>query len=230
MSVQSTGPVRSTDRRSLPRMEGVTARLYAKGRGSDSQLRTYRQQARELTDGLPDGADILEIAPGPGYLAVELARPGRFHVTGIDLSRTFVGIATEYARRQGVDVTFRQGDAESLPFPDASFDLTVCQAAFKNFGRPVAALDEMYRVLRPGRTAVIHDMSRESTPADIDAEVKGMGISRLNSVFVRRVLGLLRLRAASEVRWREFASLSSFGAAEISRHGITTEVRLTRPV
>jgi len=210
-------------------MEGFTARWYAKQRGSGSQLRTYRQQARELTDALPDGAEILEIAPGPGYLTVELARLGRFHVTGVDLSRTFVGIATEYARQQNVDVIFRQGDAESLPFPDASFDLTVCQAAFKNFGQPVVALDEMYRVLRPGRTAVIHDMSHESTPTDIEAEVKGMDISRLNGLFVRRTLGLLRLRAASEARWRELGSLSRFRAAEISRYGITTEVRLTRP-
>ena len=210
-------------------MEGFTARWYAKQRGSDSQLRTYRQQARELTDALPDGAEILEIAPGPGYLTVELARLWSFRVTGVDLSRTFVGIATAYARQQNVDVIFRQGDAESLPLPDASFGLTVCQAAFKNFGQPVAALDEMYRVLRPGGTAVIHDMSHESTPADIEAEVKGMDISRLNGVFVRRTLGLLRLRAASEARWRELASLSSFRTAKISRYGITTEVRLTRP-
>lgn len=205
------------------------ARWYAKQRGTETQLRTYRQQARELTDALPDGAEILEIAPGPGYVTVELARLGRFSVTGVDLSHTFVDIATAYARQQNVDVTFRQGDAESLPFPDASFDMTLCQAAFKNFGQPVVALDEMYRVLRPGRTAVIQDMSRESTRADIDAELKSMGISRVNGVFVRRTLGLLRLRAASEERWRELASLSRFGAAEISRRGITTEVRLTRP-
>jgi ubiquinone/menaquinone biosynthesis C-methylase UbiE len=210
-------------------MEGFTARWYAKQRGSASQLRSYRQQAADLTDGLPAGAEILEIAPGPGYLTVELARLGRFRVTGVDLSRTSVEIATTYAREQPVEVTFRHGDAESLPFRDDSFDLTVCQAAFKNFGRPVVALDEMYRVLRPGRTAVIHDMSHEATPADIDAEVAGMQISRLNAMFVRRTLGLLRLRAASEARWRELAALSRFGTARITRYGITTEVRLTKP-
>ena len=216
-------------RRRLPRMEGFTARWYAKQRGSQSQLRAYRDQARDLTGALPDGAEILEIAPGPGYHTVELARLGRFHVTGVDLSHTFVEIATAYAREQNVEVTFRQGDAESLPFPDASFDLTVCQAAFKNFGKPVVAIDEMYRVLRPGRTAVIQDMSHESTPADIQAELQRMGISRLSGIVVGRTLALLRLRAASEERWRELASLSRFGTAEISRYGITTEVRLTRP-
>jgi ubiquinone/menaquinone biosynthesis C-methylase UbiE len=209
-------------------MEGFTARWYAKQRGSASQLRTYRQQAADLTSGLAAGADILEIAPGPGYLTVELGRLRRFRVTGVDLSSTFVGIASDYARRQGVDVSIRQGDAEDLPFPDASFDLTVCQAAFKNFGRPVVALNEMYRVLRPGRTAVIHDMSYESTPADIDAEVAGMHLSAINAMVVRRTLGMLRLRAASEQRWRELAALSRFGSATITRYGITTEVRFTR--
>jgi ubiquinone/menaquinone biosynthesis C-methylase UbiE len=218
----------STTRRRLPRMEGAMARWYTKQRGSASQLRTYREQAAQLTERLPAGAAILEIAPGPGYLAVELARSGRFQVTGVDLSHTFVDIANAYARTQGVRVTVRQGDAENLPFPENSFDLTVCQAAFKNFGQPVVALDEMYRVLRPGGTAVIHDMSHESTPADIHAEVARMQASRLNAVLVRRTLGLLRLRAASVARWRELAALSRFGSATITRYGITTEVRLTK--
>lgn len=219
----------TTTRRRLPRMEGAMARWYARQRGSDSQLQLYREQAAELTADLPDGAQILEIAPGPGYLTVELARSGRFRVSAVDLSHTFVDIATAYARAQGVAATIRPGDAERLPFPDASFDLTVCQAAFKNFGRPVVALNEMYRVLRPGATAVIHDMSHEATPADIDAEVARMGASALNALLVRRTLRLLRRRAASEARWRELAGLSRFGSATLNRHGITTEVRLTRP-
>jgi hypothetical protein len=56
------------------------------------------------------------------------------------------------------------------------------------------------------------------------------GRNRTNeSRYVRRILGLLRLRAAAEASWRELASRSRFGSAEISRYGITTEVRLTRP-
>jgi ubiquinone/menaquinone biosynthesis C-methylase UbiE len=216
-------------RRRLPRMEGLTARWYARQRGTVSELRRFGEQARALATGLPDGADMLEIAPGPGYLSVELARLGRLHVTGVDLSRTFVELATAHARTQGVVVAFQQGDAEDLPVPDESYDLIVCQAAFKNFGRPVVALDEMYRVLRPGRTAVIHDMSYEATPADIDAEVAAMQLSPLNRVMVRRTLGVLRRRAASEARWRELAALSRFGTAELTRTGITTEVRLVRP-
>jgi hypothetical protein len=72
-------------------------------------------------------------------------------------------------------------------------------------------------------------MSHEASPAEIDAEVAGMGVSRLNAMFVRRTLGVLRLRAASEARWRELAALSRFGSATLTRAGIGTEVRLTKP-
>src|SRR6185503_1369804 len=59
-----------------PEMEGPIARWYARIRGSQNQLSAYRKQARELTAGLPSGADVLEVAPGPGYLAIEIARLG----------------------------------------------------------------------------------------------------------------------------------------------------------
>jgi hypothetical protein len=48
----------------VPEMEGAMARWYARQRGSASQIRTYRTQAALLTDGLPYGADVLEVAPG----------------------------------------------------------------------------------------------------------------------------------------------------------------------
>ena len=50
----------------LPEMEGAVARWYARLRGSGSQIEAYRNQALQLTDGLPSGADVLEVAPGPG--------------------------------------------------------------------------------------------------------------------------------------------------------------------
>src|SRR4029077_6410316 len=76
-----------------PEMEGAIARWYARVRGSQSQLDMYRKQASELTTGLADGARVLEVAPGPGFLAIEMARSGRLHITALDISRTFVEIA-----------------------------------------------------------------------------------------------------------------------------------------
>lgn len=82
---------------------------------------------------------------------------GRGSVTGLDISSTMVEIATENARQAAVGVDFRRGDASNMPFDENSFDLIICQAAFKNFSRPRGALDEMHRVLRAGGTAVVQD-------------------------------------------------------------------------
>ena len=157
-----------------PEMEGVVARWYARIRGTESQAKTYRKQAVQLTGDLPAGARVLEVAFGPGYLAIEMARTGRVQVTGLDISRSFLAIASENAREAGVSVDFQQGDASVMPFEAESFDLIVCQAAFKNFVYPGSALSEMYRVLRTGGTAVIQDMSSDATHADIEREVAGM--------------------------------------------------------
>jgi ubiquinone/menaquinone biosynthesis C-methylase UbiE len=214
-------------RKLIPEMEGGQARWYAKLRGTESQLAEYRERAMDLTEGLPDGADILEVAPGPGYVAVELARRG-FAVTGLDVSQTFVQIAGDYARSQGSDARFRQGDVSAMPFASQSFDRVVCQAAFKNFTEPLKALNEMHRVLRTGGTAVIEDMWGEATAADIRREVQRMRLSRLNALLTRRTLTWLRRRAYTRERFAELARRSDFGGAQISASGIEIVVRLTK--
>ena len=213
----------------VPRMEGAMARWYARQRGSEPQLDGYRRMAVQLTEGLPDGAAILEVAPGPGYHAVELARLGRYRVSTLDVSRTFVDMVRARVRDAGVDVDVRLGDVHDMPFADGSFDLVVCQAAFKNFTGPVRALDEMCRVLRPGGTAVVQDMSHEATSADIAREVRGMRLSRLNAFMTRSVLAVLRLRAFSAQRFTGLAAASRFGTCEVYHDGIGLEVRLRRP-
>ena len=211
-----------------PEMEGSVARWYARVRGSDSQLALYRRQARELTEGLADGASVLEVAPGPGYLAIEMARLDKFRVTGLDISHTFVRIASDNARQAGVTVDFQQGDVARMPFESATFDLVVCQAAFKNFTLPHSALAEMHRVLRPGGTAVIQDMSHDATHEDIAREVDGMGLGRFSSFTTRATLEMLKRRAYSPGRFASLAATSPFRTADITTRGIGLEVRLEK--
>jgi ubiquinone/menaquinone biosynthesis C-methylase UbiE len=211
-------------------MEGMIARWYARIRGSSSQISDWKKQAAQLTAGLPDSANILEVAPGPGYFALEMAKLGRFNVTGLDISHTFVEIARNNARQAGVNVDFREGDASSLPFADASFDFIVCQAAFKNFSRPGKVLNEMYRVLRPGGTALIQDMNRDTTGRDIDKEVRGMQLGPLNAFMTRRSLGMLRRRAYSVRRFESLARESAFGGCRILTSGIGLEVQLSKVI
>jgi ubiquinone/menaquinone biosynthesis C-methylase UbiE len=209
-------------------MEGIVARWYAKIRGSSSQIADWKKQAAQLTAGLPAGADILEVAPGPGYFSLEMAKLGRFHVTGLDISHTFVEIARGNSRKAGLPVDFREGDASIMPFADQSFDFIICQAAFKNFSRPDAVLNEMYRVLRPGGTAVIQDMNRDTSSAAIREEVRHMEIGPWNAFMTRRSLGMLRRRAYSVKQFETLAQESAFGGARIETSGIGLEVRLSR--
>jgi ubiquinone/menaquinone biosynthesis C-methylase UbiE len=209
-----------------PEMEGAVARWYARVRGTDSQIEAYRKEARRLTRDLADGAEVLEVAPGPGFFAIEMARSARLVVTGLDISRTFVEIARRNAREAGVGVEFRQGDVAAMPFPDRAFDLVVCQAAFKNFTLPRSALAEMHRVLRPGGTAVIQDMSKEATHADIAEEVRGMEVGRFTAFTTTATLEMLKRRAYTPGQFERLAAASPFGSCEIVTRGIGLEVRL----
>jgi ubiquinone/menaquinone biosynthesis C-methylase UbiE len=209
----------------VPEMEGRTARWYARQRGSATQLDQYRRQAAALTAGLAAPAAILEVAPGPGYLAVELARLGH-EVSALDISRTMVEIATGQARLAGVAVDVRHGDAAAMPFGDGRFDLIVCQAAFKNFRDPVRALDEMHRVLRPGGTAVIQDLNAAASRADIAEEVRRMRIGRGSAAVTRLTLSWLRRRAHPVAEFRRLAAASAFGGCTIVTDGVGIEVRL----
>jgi ubiquinone/menaquinone biosynthesis C-methylase UbiE len=209
-------------------MEGPIARWYARVRGSKSQIEAYRSQAAQLTAGLPDGAKVLEVAPGPGYLSIEIARLRRLDVAALDISHTFVQIGSDSARLAGVDVDFRQGDVANMPFEAESFDLIFCQAAFKNFTLPRTALAEMYRVLRTGGTAVIQDMSRNATHAEIEEEVKGMELGRLSAFMTKATLERLRNRAYSPLQFELLVAESPFQTCEITIAGIGLEVRLTK--
>jgi ubiquinone/menaquinone biosynthesis C-methylase UbiE len=207
-------------------MEGPIARWYAKLRRSGNQIEEYRRQAAQLTEGLPAGAKVLEVAPGPGYLAIEMARLGRVRVSGLDISRTFVQIAGENAREAGVTVDFHLGDVAVMPFEADSFDLIVCQAAFKNFMQPASALDEMHRVLRSGGIAVIQDMSHDASHSDIEEEVQKMQLGWFSSFTTKATLEMLRRRAWSPIRFERLIAESKFRTCEITKDGIGLDLRL----
>ncbi|HET9410987.1 MAG TPA: class I SAM-dependent methyltransferase [Candidatus Dormibacteraeota bacterium] len=211
-----------------PEMEGPVARWYARLRGTPSQVETYRKEAAQLTAGLAAGASVLEVAPGPGYLAIEIARLGRLDVTGLDISHTFVEIGRRNAREAGIYVDFRQGDVAAMPFASGSFDLVVCQAAFKNFTRPHTALSEMYRVLRDGGRAVIQDMSHGASHEDIELEVAGMEVGRFSAFTTKATLEMLKRRAYSRDDFERLAADSPFQKCVITTQGIGLEVRLDK--
>src|SRR5271163_2096145 len=151
-------------------MEGSTARWY--DRTTRKDLPEIRSLAVRISQAIRPGAEVLEVAPGPGFLSIELAKRG-LQVHAVDISRTFVDIARRNAAAEGVNVRFELGNAAALPVEDASVDFVVCRAAFKNFTEPVKALAEMRRVLRPGGTMLLIDLRRETPMAEIQQYVHG---------------------------------------------------------
>jgi ubiquinone/menaquinone biosynthesis C-methylase UbiE len=206
-------------------MEGAIARWYARNTAKDTGR--FRDTAGRIAGSLADGAHILEVAPGPGYLAIELAKRARFQVEGLDISKTFVQIATQNAAKAGVAVTFHQGDAASMPFDAGSFDLIVCMAAFKNFTEPVRALNEMHRVLKPGGRAIIIDLRPDVSNTEISSEVKKMKLTWLSSMLTQLTFRyMLCKRAYSGEQIQDMVSQTPFKTCEVREESIGYEVSL----
>jgi len=208
-------------------MEGVIATWYARNTKGDAR---HRACADALLENLSTGARLLEVAPGPGYLAIELAKErGDLRVSGLDISDTFVRIARDNARAAGVSIDFRHGNASAMPYDDASFDFVVCQAAFKNFTDPVGALDEIHRVLVTGGRASIYDLRKEASLEEIDAEVDTMQLSRINALMTRWTFRSILLKNAySEDALERLIERSRFGRGEVLPSGIGFELRLVK--
>ncbi len=110
--------------------------------------------SREWACGRAAG-QVLEVAVGTGLNLPHY--PGHVTVTGLDLSEQMLGIARSRAERLGHPATLRQGTAHTLPFADGSFDTVVCTFGLCAIPDPVAAIDEMIRVLRPGSRLILVD-------------------------------------------------------------------------
>jgi ubiquinone/menaquinone biosynthesis C-methylase UbiE len=100
---------------------------------------------------------LLDVACGPGVVTAALA-PHAAAVVAFDATEQMLEKAKARCAKAGLrNVTFKSGDAEKLPFADAAFDGVVTRLAIHHFAQPQRALDEMFRVLRPGGSAVIVD-------------------------------------------------------------------------
>jgi ubiquinone/menaquinone biosynthesis C-methylase UbiE len=207
-------------------MEGMIARWYAK---NTRQGREFDVLAKRVSEIVPAGGRVLEVAPGPGFLSIEIAKTGKYQVTGLEISKTFVEIERANAQEAGVEIDFQQGDAADLPFEDASFDFVICTAAFKNFTRPAQALSEMYRVLRPHGKALVIDLRHDASRAEINREVEGMGLNWINTLFTKWTFSLMLLKSAyTEQQIREFLSEAGIPKSRIESSGIGFEVWLEK--
>jgi MPBQ/MSBQ methyltransferase len=103
---------------------------------------------------------VLDVGSGIGGTSRCLAREFGCRVTGIDLTEEYCSAAAVLSDRIGLAelVDYRQGDATSLPFPDASFDIVWTEHAAMNIPDKPRLYEEMHRVLKPGGTLAIYDI------------------------------------------------------------------------
>jgi len=207
-------------------MEGPIARWYAKNARRDAEFKNW---VKRVNEALPAGGAVLEVAPGPGFLSIELARSSKYQVTGLDISKTFVEIAQANARQANVAVDFQLGNASDMPFAADRFEFIICTAAFKNFTQPVQAIAEMQRVLKPGGKALIVDLRHDASRADVDRMVEEMGQSWLNALFTRGAFKLMLLKNAympDEIR--QLVKQTSFRQCDIHTDTVGMEIWLTK--
>lgn len=208
-------------------IEGMMAKWYATNTGE--MMQEYVDLAKRVAGQLPEGSRVLEVAPGPGYFCIELSKLGTYSITGMDLSHTFVKMAAEKAAQAGARVQFVQGSASNMPFPKESFDFLLCRAAFKNFADPVGALKEMCRVLRPGGTALLIDLSRDARPDEVSRAVDKMGLSAVNRLLTKVVFRTFLIRSAySRAEFEQMLAQTEFSNVEIAGDGFGFEITMTK--
>jgi ubiquinone/menaquinone biosynthesis C-methylase UbiE len=195
-------------------MEGMVAKWYAAN--TKKSIEDFRSLARRVAEKLSPESSVLELAPGPGYFAIELAKLGSYRVTGLDISKTFVDLARRNASEAGVNVEFELGNASDVPFQENAFDFLLCRAAFKNFTEPVRALQEIHRVLKPGGRALIIDLFRDASREAVNQLVDDMGLSLGSAIITKLTFRFMLLkRAYTRSEFERFLSQTQFGKVDI---------------
>lgn len=133
------------------------------------QIRQLRHKVVEMA-GIGAGRRLLDVGCGTGTLAILAARLGGSdaHVSGIDPAPRQIARAQAKARRAGLDIDFRQGLIESLPFADASVDAVTSTLMMHHLPDDLKAkgLAEIERVLKAGGRVVIADFTRSDHSRD----------------------------------------------------------------
>jgi len=134
---------------------------------------------------------VLEVAIGTGRNLPHY--PAGAAVTGIELSPAMLAIARQRAAGLGRDADLQEGDAERLPFADASFDTVVCALSLCTIPNPAAAIGEMNRVLVPGGRLLLLDHIGSTWPPVHAAQwlLEQITIRAAGEHFTRRQLPLV---------------------------------------
>jgi ubiquinone/menaquinone biosynthesis C-methylase UbiE len=141
----------------LDRVYTSVARIY------DLAVKVFPVWKSWLKQALPHirGPKVLEVSFGTGYLLAQYA--DRFETHGIDYNQKMVSVASDNLKKKGITAELQQGNVESLPYADETFDCIVNTMAFTAYPDGRKAMSEFRRVLKKGGRLVLIDIDY---PAD----------------------------------------------------------------
>jgi ubiquinone/menaquinone biosynthesis C-methylase UbiE len=156
----------------LRRLYGETASFYDR-RYEEIQRVKYAVVLKNL----PDGKEhVLDLGCGTGMFLRELSRRAKFAV-GVDASPEMLRVANVRRGRAALVLA----DADTLPFPDGSFDAVVSVTLLQNMPDPAATVREVARVLKPGGVAILTVLKRKHSREELEKWVKQAGMGLVGS-------------------------------------------------
>lgn len=176
--------------------------------------RSWEAIGRSLVYLVPD-LDIVDLGAGEGLISLLLSKNAR-KVCCVDASAKMVQIGTEHARKNGVEnLSYIQGDIEAVPLQDQTFDLAVLSQALHHAQKPEVALQEAFRILRPGGKILIIDLKQHpfEKARDLYADI-WLGFSENNLYLLLQDTGFQKIEvnvAAREEMEPHFETIIAVG-------------------
>jgi len=167
-----------------------------------------RQKVAKMVN--PKNKKVLDVACGTGSQSIALARRN-FEVVGIDLSKQMLDIAK---KKQRTDINFIQADATAIPFPDASFDVSVISLALHDMPEKnaIAVLKEMSRVTKKRGQIIIADYN--TPPNWLCHKIVSTWESRYYRDYLRVGIGHFIKNANLDQHNKDYVLVSSFQIVE----------------
>lgn len=151
--------MKSRGERSFINFPAFAAKLYDTMMQGDSSLRFYEDIAQDLISNIDRGR-LLDVGPGPGRLFIALHKLNtEIDLFGLDVSATMVARAKK--NTAGIEVDIRQGNIRATTYEDEFFDLVTCSGSFYLWDHPAEGLEEIYRLLKTGKPALLYETYRD---------------------------------------------------------------------
>lgn len=160
---------------------GHSAEHFGDGRDHWYNLDWLALAARRFELGVV--RDVLDVGAGVGHwgMLLRAVLPETARITGVEREPAWVAEATARAAERGLAdrFTYREGSAERLPFPDASFDLVTCQTVLIHVPDPAAVVAEMVRVVRPGGLVLVAEPNNLTEALLLDSVSAGQTVEQI---------------------------------------------------